>query len=66
VAQIAEAILACDEFLRVADGAGDIDENHIAAIAANEVVVMFVRVAQLVVAPGPLTIHLMNEPEFFH
>jgi hypothetical protein len=66
VAQVAESILPSDEFFRVADGAGDIDENHIAAIATHEVVVMLVRVAQLVVTPGPLEIHFMNETEFFH
>ena len=49
MAQIAKAIFCCKLLFCVADGAGDVDQNDMSAFFANEMVVVFVGIAQLIV-----------------
>ena len=50
VAQIPEPILLRDFFLRVTDGAGDVDEHDLTTPATDKMIVVFPGVTDLVVA----------------
>jgi hypothetical protein len=50
VAEVLEAVLAGDFFLGVANGAGDVDQDDVITFFADEVIVVFPGVAELVVA----------------
>lgn len=65
VAQIPEPILLRDFFLRVTDGAGDVDEHDLTTPATDKMIVVFPGVTDLVVAAGSLQIHFVHEVEFF-
>ena len=66
VAQVAESILEGNPLLRITDRAGDVDQHDAAAGAANEMVVVFARVADLIVAARALQVHLVDQMKFLH
>lgn len=61
--EVAEAVIFGDEAFGFADGAGEGEESDFVAVAADNVVVVLGRVAQLEVATRALHIHLCDDFE---
>lgn len=66
VAQIAEPILPGNPLFRITNRAGDVDQNDTPAGSADQVVVMFAGITDLIVTARALKVHLVNEVKFFH
>lgn len=63
--EVAEAVVFGDFFLRVAEGAGDVDHDDLAAVGADDVVVVFGGIVEFVVAARPLEVDLVDEVQAF-
>ena len=66
MAQIGETIFFGQFLFRVPDGAGNVDQDDMGAFFANQMVVVFMRIAKLIVTAGTLEIHLVDQMKFFH
>lgn len=66
MAQIGKPIFFCEFLFRVTDRAGDVDQDDMGAFFANEMVVVFVGIAKLIITARTLEIHLVHKVKIFH